>query len=105
MKVFVVTKLTLLVALIVSPEKIALDVMLRLADALTVPPRNPVPAAIVLAANVPHNCELPDTLAPVVELLAVSAYTVSVSAIKLVTPTHVANESVDIITFAVGLAS
>ena len=79
-------------------------VIFKLADALTVPPRRVVPAAKVVAAKIPINCELPETFAPSVVLLAVRACVVIVSAMRLVIPIHVANESVDITTLAIGLA-
>ncbi len=50
------------------------------------------------------GCELPETLAPLAVLFAVKACVVIVSAIRLVIPIHVANESVDITTLAIGLA-
>ena len=78
--------------------------MLRFADALTVPPRKTSPTATVLALNIPTRLELPETPAPMVELLAVNAKFVNASAMMLVTPTHVANESTDITTFDIALA-
>jgi hypothetical protein len=50
------------------------DVMFKLAEAATVPPRRTVPAAIVLAENTPFTEPLPETVAPVVLASTVTAY-------------------------------
>ena len=93
---------TLLVNAVLLPVTCKLLVTFKLAATLTVPPRKVVPAAIVLAAKIPISCELPETLAPLAVLFAVSACVVIVSAIRLVIPIHVANESVDITTLDIG---